>query len=256
VDIATIVGIIAAFGLVIVSIMMGSPLTLFIDYPSVLIVFGGTLGATLINYPLKEVLSIVKVTSQAFFQKLPLPSSLIPVLVEAAKKARVEGVLSLESVIKEGNHDPFFVKGLQLAIDGTEPDLINQIMEVEMDYISSRHKIGIGVLDAMGNYAPALGMIGTLIGLVMMLQSMNDPSAIGPAMAVALITTFYGSILANLVFIPIAGKLRLRSEEELLLKEIILAGILSIQSGDNPRIVEQKLNNYVPPKQRVSVYNQ
>lgn len=235
--------------------MIGSPITLFLDFPSMLIVVGGTIGATLINYPLKEVLGIVKVISHAFFQKLPQPSTLIPVLVEAAKKARVDGVLSLESIINESDHDPFFAKGLQLAIDGTEPDLINQIMDVEMHYIASRHKIGIGVLDAMGTFSPALGMIGTLIGLIMMLQSMNDPSAIGPAMAVALITTFYGSMLANLVFIPIAGKLRLRSEEEMLLKEIILAGILSIQSGDNPRIVEQKLNNYVPPKQRVSIYN-
>jgi chemotaxis protein MotA len=252
-DIATIIGIISAFGLVIGAIIIGSPITLFIDIPSVLIVFGGTIGATLINYPLKELLGVIKVASQAFFHKMRSAAELIPILVEAARKARVEGVLSLEAMINEIDDD-FLKRGLQLAIDGTEPELINQIMETEMNYVAQRHKVGASILDVMGAFAPALGMIGTLIGLIQMLQSMSDPSAIGPAMAVALITTFYGAIIANLICIPIAGKLKLRSEEEILQKELIIAGILSIQSGDNPRVVEQKLNNFVPPQQRVSSF--
>jgi len=234
--------------------MTSGSITFFIDVPSFLIVIGGTIGATLINYPLKELLGVMKVVSQAFFQKLRPASELIPVLVEAARKARVEGVLSLESTLDEVD-DEFLKKGLQLAIDGTEPELISQIMETEMDYVAQRHKVGYGIMETMGTFAPALGMIGTLIGLIMMLQSMNDPSSIGPAMAVALITTFYGALSANLVFLPIAGKLKLRSEEELLQKELIIAGILAIQSGDNPRVVELKLNNFVPPAQRVSSFD-
>ena len=252
-DIATVIGIIAAFGLVIGAIMTSGSITFVIDIPSLLIVVGGTIGATLINYPLKELLGVLKVVNQAFFQKLRPASELIPVLVEAARKARVEGVLSLESTVEEVK-DEFLRKGLQLAIDGTEPELINQIMETEMDYVAARHKVGYGIMETMGTFAPALGMIGTLIGLIMMLQSMNDPSTIGPAMAVALITTFYGALSANLVYLPLAGKLKLRSEEELLQKELIIAGILSIQSGDNPRVVELKLNNFVSPTQRVSSF--
>lgn len=252
-DIATIIGIIAAFGLVIGAIMTAGSITFFIDVPSFLIVIGGTIGATLISYPLKELLGVTKVVSQAFLYKLRPASELIPILVEAARKARVEGVLSLEATI-EKVEDEFLKKGLQLAIDGTEPELINQIMETEMDYVAQRHKIGYGIMETMGTFSPALGMIGTLIGLIMMLQSMNDPSTIGPSMAVALITTFYGALSANLVFLPIAGKLKLRSEEELLQKELIIAGILSIQSGDNPRVVELKLNNFVSPNQRVSSF--
>jgi len=253
-DKATIIGIIAAFGLVIGAIMTSGSIVFFIDIPSFLIVVGGTFGATLINYPLKELLGVMKVISQAFTQKLNNASELIPIIVEAARKARVEGVLSLETTIEEVDDD-FLKKGLQLAIDGTEPELINQIMGTEMDYVAQRHKIGYGIMETMGTFSPALGMIGTLIGLIMMLQSMNDPSSIGPAMAVALITTFYGALIANLVCLPMAGKLKLRSEEELLQKELIIAGILSIQSGDNPRVVELKLNNFVPPAQRVSSFD-
>jgi len=253
-DIATVIGIIAAFGLVIGAIMTAGSIVFFIDIPSALIVIGGTIGATLINFPLKELLGVMKVVSQAFFSKLNPASELIPVLVESARKARVEGVLSLESTIEEVS-DEFLKKGLQLAIDGTEPELISQIMETEMDYVAQRHKIGYGILETMGTFAPALGMIGTLIGLIMMLQSMNDPSTIGPSMAVALITTFYGALTANLIYLPLAGKLKLRSEEELLQKELILSGILAIQSGDNPRVVELKLNNFVPPAQRVSSFD-
>jgi chemotaxis protein MotA len=252
-DIATIIGVVSSFVLVIGAIMMGSPLTLFIDIPSVLITVGGTIGATLINYPLKELLGVIKVSSQAFFHKLRPAVELIPILVEAARKARVEGVLSLETMIVE-IEDDFLKRGLQLAIDGTEPELINQIMETDMNFVGQRHKVGASILETMGAFAPAFGMIGTLIGLVQMLQSMNDPSQIGPAMAVALITTFYGAILANILCLPLAGKLKLRSEEEMLQKELILAGILAIQSGDNPRVVEQKLSNFVPPNQRVSSF--
>jgi chemotaxis protein MotA len=151
--------------------------------------------------------------------------------------------------------DEFLKKGIRLAVDGTEPEIIQDILETEMEYTEERHKEGISILDSMGAFAPAMGMIGTLIGLVAMLQTMSDPSSIGPAMAVALLTTFYGAVIANMFALPLAGKLKVRMNEEKLLKEIMIAGIMAIQAGDNPRIVEQKLNAYLPPKLRKSQFD-
>ncbi len=150
----------------------------------------------------------------------------------------------------EGMDDAFLKKGVQLSIDGLEPAEISNLLEVEMDFIKSRHQLGAEIFTTMGTYAPAMGMIGTLIGLVQMLQNMDDPSTIGPAMAVALLTTFYGSVMANIICMPIAGKLRTRSKEEMLLKEMTVAGIISLSNGDNPRVLEQKLHAFVPPNQR------
>ncbi|MHB9027365.1 MAG: motility protein A, partial [Candidatus Latescibacterota bacterium] len=163
--------------------------------------------------------------------------------------ARREGILSLEQAAMQVD-DEFLKNGITLAVDGTEPEYIREIMTTEMDNIAERHKNGAAIMEAMGTYAPAFGMIGTLIGLVIMLRNMNDPSSIGAGMAVALITTFYGAVLANLVFMPIAGKLRLRSAHELLLKELCIQGIMAIQSGDNPRIVESKLKAFLSPSKR------
>jgi chemotaxis protein MotA len=169
--------------------------------------------------------------------------------MDYAKRARREGILSLEPLIKEID-DEYLKKGLQLTVDGLEPELIRDILETEIAYLEERHGSGADVVSVMGAFAPALGMIGTVIGLILMLQTMSDPSTIGPSMAVALITTFYGAILANLVFNPLAGKLRTRSKEEVLIREMILEGVLSISKGENPRVIEEKLNSYLPPKNR------
>jgi chemotaxis protein MotA len=248
-DIATIIGIISAFGLVIVAILMGGGLMLFVNVPSLMIVVGGTMGATMINYPLKEVFGVIGVVKNAILTTNIAVTDLIKQFIEFAHKSRKEGILSLEADIKEVS-DEFFRKGVQLSIDGLEPDEIRDILETEVDFIRSRHQLGAEIFTTMGSFAPALGMIGTLIGLVQMLQSMEDPSSIGPAMAIALLTTFYGSIMANIICIPIAGKLKTRSKEEVLSKELMIQGIISLSNGDNPRILEQKLKAFIPPNLR------
>jgi len=161
--------------------------------------------------------------------------------------------LALESVIGEAK-DPFMAKGIQLVVDGHEVENVDRILSAEIDAIDERHRQGADLFIALATFAPALGMIGTLIGLVQMLQSMDDPSSIGPAMAVALITTFYGAILANVVYMPLSNKLTIRAKEESMVKELILSGILAISNGDNPRIVEQKLNSYLEPSQQISMF--
>jgi len=251
-DLATIIGLVSAFALVILGIMQGGSLSSFLDPPSALIVIGGTIGATLINYPLKEVLGVFGVVKNAFLYELKPPTDIIALIIDIAGKARKEGILSLEGYIKEIN-DPFIAKGLSMVVDGFEWSYIKGIIEKEIEYIAERHRVGAEVFMTMGTFAPALGMIGTLIGLVQMLQTLDDPSNIGPAMAVALITTFYGAVLANLIFIPIAGKLRRRSKEELLVKELIKEGIVSIALGENPRTIDQKLQAFLSPKLRKAV---
>ncbi|MFW5489293.1 MAG: motility protein A [Desulfovibrio sp.] len=250
-DLATIIGIVLSMGLVLSAILMGSSLAIFISVPSALIVIGGTIGATLVNYPLGQVLGVMGVIKKTLFSSLDDPGELIARFMDYANRARREGILSLEPLLKEITDD-YLRKGLQLTVDGLEPQTIQEVLETEVQYLEQRHEGGVEIVAAMGAYAPALGMIGTVVGLVQMLQSMSDPSSIGPAMAVALLTTLYGAILANLVFNPMSGKLKTRSREEVLLRELILEGILAISKGENPRIIEEKLNSFLPPKSRRS----
>jgi chemotaxis protein MotA len=252
-DIATLVGIVMAFALVLGAILMGGSIMLFINIPSIMIVVGGTLGATMINYPLPDILKVSKVVKNAFFHRRHTVKELIGEFVNLAGTARREGILALESSIGEMK-DEFMRKGLQLSIDGLEPSAIKEILNTEIISIQDRHKLGAEIFTTLGTFAPALGMIGTLIGLVQMLQTMDDPSSIGPAMAVALLTTFYGALMANVLFLPIAGKLRNRSSEEVMNKELMAEGIMSIAKGDNPRLLEQKLNAYLPPQLRESSF--
>jgi chemotaxis protein MotA len=250
-DLATILGIVSAFGLVIIAIVMGGGLMLFINIPSLMIVVGGTLGATMINYPLKDVLGAIAVVKNAFFSNISPVEVIVRQFVEFGGKARREGILALEADVRSVEDD-FLGKGLQLSVDGLEPQAIETIMDTEVEYLRGRHQAGAEIFSTMGTFAPALGMIGTLIGLVQMLQNMDDPNAIGPSMAVALLTTFYGSVLANLVYMPIAGKLRIRSKEETLVKEMVIQGVISLTKGENPRILEQKMLAFMPPKERKS----
>lgn len=248
-DIATVIGIIAGFGLILLSIMISGSLDTFINIPAVVIVVGGTLAATLINFPLSDVVGILGPVRNAFFNQDTDPRALIAKLSEFATIARREGILALESQAEE-TEDEFLGKSIQLAIDGTSPELIRDILTTEVAFMEDRHSKGQAILAAMGASAPAFGMIGTLIGLVQMLAGMEDPSSIGLGMAVALLTTLYGAVLANVVFIPTSGKLKVRTAAELLMKEITIEGILSIQSGDNPRVVEQKLKAFISPALR------
>ena len=245
-DVATLLGIVSGFGLVVMAIKMGGGLIWFVNVPSLMIVMGGTLAITLINYPLSDVLSVMKVLKNAFLYKIPQLTGMLHKIVDLSRVARRDGILAMEKEVKKIN-EPFLGKGVELAVDGVEPDTIRNILENELFFTEDRHKKGAEIFTVMGTMAPAMGMIGTLIGLVNMLMVMDDHKSIGPAMAVALITTFYGSVLANLVFIPIAGKLKVRREDESKYKQLIIEGVTSIQFGDNPRVVEQKLNTYLSP---------
>ncbi|MFH2047302.1 MAG: motility protein A [Pseudomonadota bacterium] len=248
-DIATVLGIFSAFGLVFIAIFIGGGLKLFIDFPALMIVGGGTLGATMINYPLSEILGVFRVVKNAFFTTNTESEGLIRAFVGYSNKVRREGLLALEGELV-GLKDEFLKKAIQLSIDGLEPVEIKNILETEIDFIRNRHSLGAEIFTTMGTYAPALGMIGTLIGLIQMLQSMDDPGKIGPSMSVALLTTFYGSIMANIVCLPIAGKLKTRSKEEILTKEMVIQGVISLSNGDNPRILEEKLKAFVPVSRR------
>lgn len=245
-DIATIVGLISGILLLTLSIVLGGGAGIFVNIPAAIIVFGGTLAATLINFPLSDVLSVFNTFKNALIHKSSSSEQLIRKLVEFATVARREGILALEGHSGD-TEDEFLQKSVQLAIDGTAPELIKDILTTEIAFMEDRHAMGQSIMNAMATFAPAFGMIGTLIGLVKMLATLDDPSAIGGGMAVALLTTLYGAVLANLILLPAAGKLKVRTAMELLQKEIIIEGILSIQSGDNPRVVEQKLKAFVSP---------
>ncbi len=249
-DLATIIGIISGVGLVVTTIIMGGSPKIFIHIPSMMVVFGGATAALLISFQLKEVLGVINVVRKAFFSEKTDNVALINQIVELSKKARKEGLLAIDKEVSQ-IEDPFLRSGMEMVVDGTEPELIRSIMETELSYLMDRHKRGQEIFSAYGEYSPAFGMIGTLIGLIGMLQNLNDPSQIGGGMAVALITTFYGALAANLVFLPIAGKLKNRSEEEVLIKEMIIEGVLSIQFGEHPNTIQRKLMNFLSPKQRV-----
>ena len=250
-DLASVIGLAAGIGFILFAIITGGTISTFISVPSMLIVGGGTIGATLINYPLVEVVGVIKVVRKAFLHKEDTPLGIIKTLVSFAETARREGILSLEQQAASLD-DEFLKTGITLAVDGTEPEHIRDIMTTEINYIAERHRTGASIFEAMGMYAPAFGMIGTLIGLINMLATMSDPSSIGPNMAVALITTLYGSFAANLIFLPIAGKLKARSADEMLIEELCIEGIMAIQSGDNPRIVGGKLKAFISPSLRAS----
>jgi chemotaxis protein MotA len=249
VDIATVIGVAAGFGLIIWSIAMGGPLSQFFNAPSIAIVIGGTVAATLVNFPLGKVAGLAGILRKTVFYSAPPPESVIGKMVGYAERARREGMLALEED-SEQEPDEFLRKGLRLAVDGTDPQLMEKVLMTDVARIQMRHREGKKILEAAGNFAPAFGMIGTLVGLVNMLSSLEDPTSIGAGMATALITTFYGAVLANSVFLPLAGKLEARSEQEMLLKEMVIDGIMAIQSGDSPRIVEERLRSFLSPTQR------
>lgn len=251
-DIATILGLILGIGFTMWGIMSSGELGTFLHIPSVIIVIGGTIAATLLAYPLNTLGRIGKVFQKAFLHKDVSANGIIEEIIKLANVARKEGLLSLEEYAEKLD-DEFLKKGIMLIVDGTDPELVRNILETELTFLEERHDQGQGMLESMGAYAPAFGMLGTLIGLINMLQKMDDPKAIGPNMSVALVTTFYGSVLANVLFLPLAKKLKIRSKSEILVKELMVEGLLSIQAGENPRIIEEKLKTFVPPDQRIAI---
>ncbi len=246
-DIASLVGVLLAFGIITASIMMGGPFIIFVNVPSILVVVGGTLGATLMRVTLADFLGSFKVGMKAFLYKMDKPETLIEEAVEMANIARKEGLLALEG--REISNE-FLKRGIGLCIDGHSPEIVNKLLSKDINLAIERHMGGADMFKAMAVYAPAMGMIGTLIGLVQMLSNMSDPAAIGPAMAVALLTTLYGAVIANAFAQPLAEKLILISANEKLNKSLILESIAAIQDGTNPRVMQQLLNAFLPENKR------
>jgi len=252
-DIATIIGLILGIGLILASIMMGGDgLTPFIDIPSMMIVFGGATAAVLINFPLSNCIGSFKVVLKCFLFKLPDTVEIIQQFKELAGIAKKEGLLALESQIEELSDD-FLKRGFESLIAGASVEQIRAGMETELGYIDQRHVTGKKIVDACGAAAPAFGMIGTLIGLVMMLRNLSDPSQIGAGMATALLTTLYGALTANVVCIPLAGKLETRNSEETLLRELMIEGVCAIGNGDSPNVVEEQLLAFLSPNSRAKL---
>lgn len=249
-DRATVAGMIASFVVVAVGMATGGSLKPFWDPSSVFITVGGTITATLMSYQWSTFMDVLKIAKQAFTTKEGDIGETVRTLVRFADKARREGLLALDEEADELT-DPFLQKGIRLVVDGTTQELVRNILETELTFVADRHKTGQAVFETMGAFAPAFGMIGTLIGLIQMLLVLDDPNQIGPGMAVALVTTFYGSVLANMVFLPIATKLKIRNAREVFIKEAIIEGVLSIQAGDNPRVVQERLMSFLSPAERL-----
>lgn len=253
-DMLTLIGLLAGMGLLVFGMVSGGgSIMMFIDPASLAITVGGSFSALLINYPVIEFKRMVKVIVQTFKETSMAGLDIINEFAELSKKARREGLLSLEEDIDKVE-DAFLKKGLQMVVDGIEPETIREILELEIGEMEKRHKDAADMLRAWAGYAPAFGMLGTLIGLIQMLANLNDPSTLGPGMSKALITTFYGSLIASMFMNPMAGNLAYKSSGEATIREMMVEGILAIQSGVNPRIVEEKLVSYLNPTDKSKYY--
>lgn len=246
-DFATLIGFIAAVSVVVMAVLQGGDISVVINIPSMLIVVGGTIGVIIMKFSLGQFFGAIKVGMKTLLYKSHAPTSLIDQVMELAQAARKGGVLALENV--EINH-PFLKQGIQYLVDGLDPEVVEQTLNKEMALAVERHYQGRQIFKSAGEVAPAMGMIGTLIGLVQMLSNMSDPSSIGPAMAVAMLTTLYGAMLANLVALPIADKLDMRRNEEKFIKSLIIDAVMGIQAGQNPRIMKDILKTYLPGSMR------
>ncbi|MGB9820524.1 MAG: motility protein A [Pseudothermotoga sp.] len=244
-DISTILGIGLAFGMIAFGIISNqSSLMTYYNLPSLFITVGGALASTIASHPKEKSFKIIQVMLSTVKEPKVDNIGLVRTLVSFSEKARREGLLSLEENLNE-IEDPFMKKAVQLVIDGTDPDLLRSMMETEMDLIEEDLSAEKALMDSAGAFAPAYGMIGTLIGLIAMLKTLNNPETLGPGMSVALITTFYGSILSNSVFLPMGEKIGRRATKILRQKQMILEGVLSIQAGENPRVLEEKLKSFL-----------
>ncbi|MBQ7955818.1 MAG: motility protein A [Lachnospiraceae bacterium] len=253
-DLASIIGLIVCFAMMVYGIIDAggfAAVPSYLNFPSALITFGGAFFAVMTQYSMQDYIAGWKSIALVFKVPTANTAEVIQKIIDLSNVARKEGLLSLEEAAADLD-EPFLRKGILLIVDGTDPELVRAIMETELMSLDSRHKTKIGFWDNIASMGPAWGMIGTLIGLVNMLNNMEDASAIGPAMAVALITTLYGSLLANWIATPIANKLRANNGNEMMIKEIMIEGLLSIQAGENPRVIEEKLKSFLAPKDRVA----
>lgn len=252
-DIATVIGLLLAWGALIVALFMEGGKLIDLANPSAfVIVVGGTLGATIIAFSMKQIMGVPQIIRNAFFAKDADLTQIIRAMVEFARKARKEGILVLEEEAKTLD-DKFLQMGVQLVVDGTPSEMVQEILETEVVSLQERHKVGESIFTTMGGFAPTLGIIGTVMGLIHMLASLDEPGKMGSAIAAAFVATLYGVALANLVFLPIGAKLKARTAEEIVAYDMMIEGILSIQAGDSPRMVEAKMLAFLPPRQRESL---
>jgi chemotaxis protein MotA len=247
VDLASLIGILGAIALIVVTMLLSGDLTMFVNVPSVVIVLGGTFCAVMAQYNLGQYLSFAKIAGKGFKSNSLDTAALIDEIVALADEARKGGLLSLEG--KEVSSD-FLQKGIQLLVDGHDPDVVKSLLSKEKGEAEKRHTLGASIFTSMGVMAPAMGMIGTLVGLVAMLANMSDPKSIGPAMAVALLTTLYGAIIANAFCDPMAAKLTRKAQEDVMIKNLVIDALLAIQNGQNPRVIDSMLRNYLPESKR------
>ncbi|NLN06527.1 MAG: motility protein A [Firmicutes bacterium] len=254
-DLLTVLGIVLGLSLVLGAIAMEGSLVIFWSFSSLMITVGGSFAALLINFQMPQMKMVFQITKKAFLEDVKDIGEYISIFVALGQKARREGLLALEDDLEQLD-DEFLTSGMQMVIDGLDPEMIRDIMETEIEAMAARHRLGQDVFRSWGSLAPAFGMIGTLIGLIQMLVNLDDPSSIGPGMAVALLTTFYGALLANLIFIPLAGKLSIRSEAESAIRAAIIEGVLAIQAGTNPRILQEKLKAFASPEERLRLEKQ
>ncbi len=247
VDLATLIGIVGAIGLLVMAMVLSGDIMMFADTQSIIIVFGGSIFIALANYNLNQFFGMGKIIAKAFMFKLEKPEELIEKAVDMADAARKGGFLALEEAEIT---NPFMQKGVDMLVDGHDADVVRTTLQKDINLTTERHYMGSEMMMSIANVAPAMGMIGTLIGLVAMLSNMDDPKSIGPAMAVALLTTLYGAFLANVIATPIAAKLKLRMTEEKMNQELVLDAVLGIQDGQNPRVIESLLRNYLAEGKR------
>ncbi len=246
-DLATLIGVVGALALIVVTMLMSGDLGMFVNVPSLVIVIGGSLFAVMAKVGLGQFLGAIKTAGKSFKPGLPDVYDLIEEIVGLADEARKGGLLSLEG--KEVSSD-FLQRGIQLLVDGHDPDVVKAMLTKDKNQAVERHSVGSSIFMSLNEMAPAMGMIGTLIGLVAMLANMDDPKSIGPAMAVALLTTLYGAVVANAICSPIGDKLKLRAAEEAVTKSIVIDALLAIQAGQNPRVIDSMLRAYLPEGKR------
>lgn len=243
-DWTTVLGLMFGFVLTVVAIVIDGTLGPFLHLPSMVLVLGGTIAATVTSFSGEQLRNIPAILRVALVKQVREEQRVLDLMVRLANIARREGLLALEEAVDE-EEDPFLQRGIQLVVDGADPEMVRNILEIELIALEERHRTGQQIFRTLGGYAPAFGMLGTLIGLIQMLRNLNDPDQIGPGLALALVTTFYGVILANVVFLPIATKLEKKSALETQLKEVMIEGVLSIQAGENPRMIERKLQAFL-----------
>ena len=249
-DLGTVLGLLIGFGLIIAAMLLGGGVMPFVDAQSALIVIGGTFAATMTNQKMPYVIGGLKSAVQAFLDKSSPKAELVPLIIDLAGKARKEGLVALEG---EEIPDSFMARGVRLGVDGLSPELITETLKSELASMKDRHERGQRIFKFMAATAPSMGLIGTIIGLVQMLQNLDDPDSIGPAMAVALLTTLYGAILAFVVYGPIGAKLANRTSEEVAVKKLAIAGVESILKGDNSMVIQSKLESFLSPEERESL---